>query len=338
MTWKANVRTSDLTAMRQNKELVWQQPIVLTLDARETKDGPVIDNLKCESHFLTINAAGRREDLAASLEFDLDRLVERLGGFIELDGLKMKGKRLGQPQLAARSPERLHARRQRAGPQPATGAVRPPAVAGREPRRASRLDRADHVRDRYAAGHGRVGAQGRLGATPPAAHPAGRRAQAGRLVAPGPGHARAIWRDGLFGREPGTCSTTGTSPATYHLQAEGTASASGVALRSSRLDVEQLRMVGHGLNLVEPTVALTAVGQYLHGDRRMLLSKAELNTPTLTVNASDVIVGVPERQADGTGRQRVLSRRPRPIAAVDRRARRDADLERRPDSSPAKPG
>ena len=176
MSWKANVRTSDLTAMRQNKELVWQQPIVLTLDARETKDGPVIDSLKCESHFLTINAAGRREDLAASLEFDLDRLVERLGGFIDLDGLKMEGK--GWANLNWRRD------RQNAFTLDANAQVRNlqlalsdrPPWQEREPRGVSRLDRADHVRDRYATGHGRVGGQGRLGATPPAADPARRRA------------------------------------------------------------------------------------------------------------------------------------------------------------------
>ena len=48
------------------------------------------------------------------------------------------------------------------------------------------------------------------------------------------------------------------------------------------------------MNLTEPTAKLTLTGQYKNDDRRMLLKRAELNTPTLVVNAADVIFGMPE--------------------------------------------
>ncbi|MCX7428501.1 MAG: hypothetical protein NTW96_23105, partial [Planctomycetia bacterium] len=292
MSWKANVRTSDLTAMRQNKELVWQQPIVLTLDARETKDGPVIDSLKCESHFLTINAAGRREDLAASLEFDLDRLVERLGGFIDLDGLKMEGK--GWANLNWRRD------RQNAFTLDANAQVRnlQLALSDRPPWQEENL-----VVFLASTGRTTFGTDTRLD-TAELEVKAGSEHLRLRLTQPVDG----LKPDGSW---PLALDTSGElarwivrarawkllddwdAAGAYRLAAEGTGSASGVALRSSKLDVEKLRMVGHGLNLVEPSVALSAAGQYVHGDRRMLLSKAELNTATLTVNASDVIVGVP---------------------------------------------
>ena len=91
MTWHAHLRTSDLTAMRRGEELVWQQPIVVTLDARETTSGPKIERLVCESHFLTAQAAGQRENLAASLEFDLEKFAHRLDGFVDLQGVRMTG-------------------------------------------------------------------------------------------------------------------------------------------------------------------------------------------------------------------------------------------------------
>jgi translocation and assembly module TamB len=293
MTWKGNIRTSDLTAMRRGKELVWQQPIVLTLDARETKDGPVIENLKCESHFLTLKAAGRREDLAASLEFDLDRLVERLGGFVNLGSLQMKGN--GWTNLTWRRDRQnafmLDADMQIRGLQL--------AVSDRQPWQEESL-----VVLLSSTGRTTFGADTRLD-TAELEIKAGTEQLLLRLVQPVNGLAVA-------GPWPVTVDTKGDLArwivrarawdmlrdwdiaGTYRLRAEGVGSTSGVELRNARFDVEQLRATGHGLNVVEPTATATAVGQYVHADRRMLLKQAELNTKSLAVRASEIIFGLPK--------------------------------------------
>ena len=91
MVWAGRIETSDLTAMRRGRELVWQQPIAVTFNAHQSQAGPVIEELRCNSTFLNVQAAGWRGDLEASLNFDLDRLSQRLDAYVDLSGVRMSG-------------------------------------------------------------------------------------------------------------------------------------------------------------------------------------------------------------------------------------------------------
>lgn len=295
MLWKAKLRTSDLTAMRRGKELVWQQPIVLAFDAHEDDGGPRIDSLTCESHFLTVRAAGWREDLAASLQFDLDRLVQRLDGFVDLSGTRMQGN--GWANLNWRRD------RQNAFTLDADAQIRgfQLALANRSAWQEDSLvvllsstgqttfgpdTRIDTADLEIKAGDERLHAR----LTQPIADISQTTAWPLSINATGQ-LQRSVARARAF-----DYLKDWHVAGAYQFRAEGVAAASGVELRDARLDIDQLEMVGAGLNVAEPAASLSLAGQYLHAERRILLKQAELTMTTLGVQASELIVGLPEGQ------------------------------------------
>ena len=91
MTWQGWLGASNLAATREGRQLLWQQPILLTLAAHDTRQGPVIDSLKCESDFITASASGTRDELNGSALFDLRKLADQTAGFVDLGGLGVTG-------------------------------------------------------------------------------------------------------------------------------------------------------------------------------------------------------------------------------------------------------
>ena len=91
MLWQGRLETSDLIATHRGRPMRWPKPILATLTARETADGPVVDDLRCRSEFLQLHAAGTKRDLVASASFDLRRLTDSLRQFVTLDGLDLGG-------------------------------------------------------------------------------------------------------------------------------------------------------------------------------------------------------------------------------------------------------
>ncbi len=91
MVWQGRIETSDLAAVHRDRKLAWERPILITLAARDTEKGPVIENLKCESDFLKLHAAGTPGNFAASASFSLRQLANQLGQFVDLGVLGLGG-------------------------------------------------------------------------------------------------------------------------------------------------------------------------------------------------------------------------------------------------------
>lgn len=91
MLWQGRLEASNLAAVRNGQKLQWQQPILLTLAAHETRQGPVIESLKCQSDFVSAAVSGTPEELTGSALFDFRRLAEQTAGFVDLGGLKVTG-------------------------------------------------------------------------------------------------------------------------------------------------------------------------------------------------------------------------------------------------------
>lgn len=91
MVWRGQLQTTNLTAVRDGRTLLWQQPIQITLAARNTRQGPVIDTLKCQSNFLIASVSGTRDQLGGSASFDLSKLADQTAGFLDLGGLRVTG-------------------------------------------------------------------------------------------------------------------------------------------------------------------------------------------------------------------------------------------------------
>jgi len=89
--WQARLATTGLRANHAGGELVWEKPIELTVSARHTAQGPVVDELLCQSEFLQVRAVGNLKDAALAATFDLDKLAAQLGRFVDLGETHLAG-------------------------------------------------------------------------------------------------------------------------------------------------------------------------------------------------------------------------------------------------------
>ena len=88
--------TPDLNAAAPGGQLVWREPLKIVLDAHDAPGGPVVDRFRCDSDFLSIEAAGTADDLAAQVpSLNLRRLGDDLRQFIDLDGVQLTGEGSG---------------------------------------------------------------------------------------------------------------------------------------------------------------------------------------------------------------------------------------------------
>jgi hypothetical protein len=91
MVWQGRIEASGLKAVYRGRQLAWEKPILLTLAAHDSRHGPVVENLQCESDFLKLHAAGTSRELAASADFNLKQLADQLGQFVDLGGISLAG-------------------------------------------------------------------------------------------------------------------------------------------------------------------------------------------------------------------------------------------------------
>ena len=88
---QGRIEVGQLKAMQAGHEIAWPQPVAITLAARQTSRGPVIDALHCQSSFLQVDGSGTREKLTANVHCDLDQFTAQLTRFVNLDGLTLSG-------------------------------------------------------------------------------------------------------------------------------------------------------------------------------------------------------------------------------------------------------
>jgi len=101
--WQGQIVTSDLTAQNDGRPVSWQTPLTVRFAARETPQGPLVEQFQCQSDFLVAQAQGRMEDLQASASFDLGRLGEQLGQFVDLGQVRMAGSGQASLQIAGQA-------------------------------------------------------------------------------------------------------------------------------------------------------------------------------------------------------------------------------------------
>ncbi len=88
----ARIEASDLAAVENGREFVWQKPILLTANLRRSDTGPVIDELTCRSSFLDVSASGTLDRGTAKIRGDLRQLATDVGRFIDLADYQMSGR------------------------------------------------------------------------------------------------------------------------------------------------------------------------------------------------------------------------------------------------------
>lgn len=93
-----SVRTAQLAATNAGRPVSWEQPVNANFALRRATGVLQLDSLRCDSQFLKIDAAGTPQQFAASASFDLNKLSEQLGQFMDLSGMKLAG--TGSAKLA----------------------------------------------------------------------------------------------------------------------------------------------------------------------------------------------------------------------------------------------
>ena len=93
----ASLRTARLAATSAGRPLQWDQPVLANLRLTRDPNATRLDSLACDSEFLQVLASGTRQQFAASAKFDLNRLAQQLGQFLDLSGVELAG--TGQAQL-----------------------------------------------------------------------------------------------------------------------------------------------------------------------------------------------------------------------------------------------
>ncbi len=91
MTWQGQLTSSELRAVDGEREVAWDEPVLLNFAAQQTPEGTLAGELRCQSDFLQMHAVGTTRHATADASFNLDRLAEQLGQFVDLGSLGLAG-------------------------------------------------------------------------------------------------------------------------------------------------------------------------------------------------------------------------------------------------------
>lgn len=96
LVWEGRVHTSDIRGIKGKQTIAWSDPITLDFQVRNLRDGmPMIDQLRCTSRFLNMEARTTAEQFTLAADADLAQLAEPLGQFVDLDAVKLAGRARG---------------------------------------------------------------------------------------------------------------------------------------------------------------------------------------------------------------------------------------------------
>ena len=86
-----NLDASNLKAKRGTQNIIWQNPLRLVGTVIQSSQGLAIEDLLCESDFLTIAGSGAFASGTFRAKGDLDQLVKRVEQFANLSGMQLAG-------------------------------------------------------------------------------------------------------------------------------------------------------------------------------------------------------------------------------------------------------
>ncbi len=286
MTWTGRVDASDLGAEANGRAIVWQNPLAVQFATRETKDGFVVDRIQCTSSFLQVKAAGSLDDLTASADFDLSRLLSELRQFSDLNHVQMAGhgqsqwvwKRVADDRFTAAAEFQIR------GFQWITGQAAP----WQEDNLVAKLDFSGQLLDRsikqidearltVESGGERLDAKLREAVSEPSAAPL---------------PLLCSWRGQLAHWAPRLENLLGVTG--WDLAGQGAidaqvrASAKTIEVQQCKADFAQFQLRGHNWFVNEPTVSLALVGKADSTTHRVELTQGKLSagTAVAVVNAA----------------------------------------------------
>ncbi|HEX4149324.1 MAG TPA: hypothetical protein VHY20_10065, partial [Pirellulales bacterium] len=90
-SYRGTLDASKLVAQHEGRELTWESPLQASFAAHGQGTSAVLDQLQCQSDFVQVTGQGTSRQLQLSGKFDLGRLTEELGQFIDFGSRRMDG-------------------------------------------------------------------------------------------------------------------------------------------------------------------------------------------------------------------------------------------------------
>jgi len=295
VNWQGRLETSDLAAVDRGRPISWPRPVLVTASVRQVRGVPyglVVDKLRCQSEFLTLDAVGGPARLAADATFDLARLARQLGQFVDLGSLQLAGEgwahlnwqldaedyfqadaELHVAQLAVVLPDRPPWREQNLV---AIGAARGVSRAGQ-------ITRLDEATFHAQAGADRLDLRLREPATD---------------VRPDRQWPLALSAEGELANWPSRLAMfadlSAYRPAgRYQAAAELDVSPEVVRVEKSTVEIEPLRLAVAGLNIDERRARVELVGGWRRDQGEVALDHALLQAVSLAAESRDLRVRLP---------------------------------------------
>ena len=285
-SWNAELKVSDLQALRQGQRLAWNEPLEVSLAAQQsaTAAWPTVQKLVCKSSFLQLEASGSLDNCTATAQADLQRLGHELSQFMDLQGIQLDGQGWLQTQIARdekgtaqwRSQVRLDrfrlagwAGNELSEPQLDVACVGTVQFDGQT------VKQLDGLHAQIHAGSEQI----ELKQLTPWLQPA----------ASGPGATWNVWVRGDMARFLDRVKPFAPALAAWQVMGQtdvqATVSGSAELLEVVKVEgtVQQLQAIGPGLNLSEREMRFRGRGRYESGVGRLWLAETELQSSTLAV-------------------------------------------------------
>ncbi|MCE5268702.1 MAG: hypothetical protein LLG00_12530 [Planctomycetaceae bacterium] len=289
--WHGQLDATALAATADGQQISWPQPITAVLDAHDTPQGPVVDNLRCQSDFLDVRGAGTPDDFTATLGLNLNQLADRLRQFLSLDGVQLAGRGGGnirwkrvQQQFDAGAQFRLDGFQWTLKDKPAW---REDSIAA-SLTAAGQTDLGDKTRIDAAAltvitPTDQLGANLTAPVTDLKTSPWNIHVDARGGLQNWPGRL-AVWLP---------ANTLRRFEGAYNVQIDGVASTDGVTLRQLKATATPLVIDAACVTINEPQAAVGVAGSWDKKSSTLRLDPAVVSTATLAVAANDVVVAMP---------------------------------------------
>ena len=293
-TWTGQVEATRLEAVSNGRNLSWNQPVSIIVDAATGPNGPVIQSLRCESDFLELAGSGTLDEFTATARFDLDQLTTQLDSLVDLGSYRSAGKgdarfdwhRTRQQEFRVQGEIELRDfRLSGAGGQELTEASLILAVSANGQTDFTSKSRIDRASVEIAADPDSLAirlvepiADLRGGGTWPLAVE-----MKGDLTR---------WQTRL---EPWFSRDDWTLGGTCELNAKATVSADSIDFSQLDLSTQKLRVTGPSINLYETSANLTVSdGRWHNGNKRLEVKSARLDAPSVSARADNVVVDLNE--------------------------------------------
>ncbi len=104
------IEASDLVAERRGQQIVWDQPLSLQLDVRQSLAGWHVEQLSCSGRFFQLAGHGTLQQGSIDLQCDLDRLLDELQQLVNTGALQMAGKLNGKVDWKRQSDQIVQAK------------------------------------------------------------------------------------------------------------------------------------------------------------------------------------------------------------------------------------